>query len=142
MHGAVVRELEAAKKTIRVQAYSFTSAPIAKALVDAHRRGVDVEVILDRKDNATKNYSAADFVAHAGIPIWLDGAHAIAHNKIIIIIDGETLLTGSFNFSSAAERSNAENLLEINNAPEVLAKYSANWIEHQRHSEPYAGKPN
>ena len=138
---AVVRQLDAAKHTIRVQAYSFTSAPIAKALVDAHKRRVDVEVILDRKDNATKNYSAADFVAHAGIPTWLDGAHAIAHNKIIII-DGETLLTGSFNFSSAAEKSNAENLIQINNAPEVLAKYSANWLEHQRHSEPYAGKPN
>jgi len=50
-HGAtkaVVDVLTAARRTILVQAYSFTSAPIAKALADAHARGVDVQVILDR----------------------------------------------------------------------------------------------
>ena len=77
---AVVKEMNAAKDSILVQAYSFTSAPIAKALVEAHERGVRVEVILD-KSNRTKNYSAADFVQHAGIPTLIDGKHAIAHNK-------------------------------------------------------------
>jgi phosphatidylserine/phosphatidylglycerophosphate/cardiolipin synthase-like enzyme len=138
---AIVKELDAAKKTVRVQAYSFTNARIAKALVDAHKRGVDVKAILDRKDNAMKNYSAADFIAHAGVPTWLDGAHAISHNKIMII-DGETLITGSFNFTTAAEKSNAENLLIIKNMPDLLEKYVANWEAHQKHSEPYAGKPN
>jgi phosphatidylserine/phosphatidylglycerophosphate/cardiolipin synthase-like enzyme len=138
---AVVGELGAARKTVRVQAYSFTNAAIAQALVGAHRRGVDVKVVLDRGGNATTNYSAADFVAHAGIPTWLDGAHAIAHNKVMII-DGETLITGSFNFTAAAEKSNAENLLVIKNARALVAKYEANWLEHQRHSESYAGKSN
>ena len=138
---AIVKELDAAKKTVRVQAYSFTNPLIAKALVDAHKRGLDVKLVLDRKDNATQNYSAADFVAHAGVPTWLDGQHAIAHSKIIII-DGETLITGSFNFTTAAEKSNAENLLIIKNAPDLLSKYSENWNQHQKHSEPYAGKPN
>jgi hypothetical protein len=63
---AVVKEMNAAKNSILVQAYSFTSVAIAKALVEAHERGVRVEVILD-KSSCTKNYSAADFVQHAGI---------------------------------------------------------------------------
>jgi phosphatidylserine/phosphatidylglycerophosphate/cardiolipin synthase-like enzyme len=103
---AVVKELDKAKTTVLVQAYSFTSVPIAKALVDAHKRGVDIKVILD-KSQRTEKYSSADFVQHAGIPIWIDAKHAIAHNKIMIL-DGETILTGSFNFTTAAEEHNAE----------------------------------
>ena len=49
---AVVNALNAAKTMVLVQAYSFTSAPIAKALTDAHKRGVRVDVILD-KSNCT-----------------------------------------------------------------------------------------
>jgi phosphatidylserine/phosphatidylglycerophosphate/cardiolipin synthase-like enzyme len=79
---AVVRELNAANESIYVQAYSFTSAPIAKALVDAHKRGVRVAVILD-KSQRTEKYSSADFVQHAGIPTSIDAKHAIAHNKIM-----------------------------------------------------------
>jgi phosphatidylserine/phosphatidylglycerophosphate/cardiolipin synthase-like enzyme len=78
----VVDALTGAKKSVLVQAYSFTSAPIAKALMDAQRRGVQVKVILDRS-NRTTHYSAATFLAHAGIPVWIDARHAIAHNKIM-----------------------------------------------------------
>jgi phosphatidylserine/phosphatidylglycerophosphate/cardiolipin synthase-like enzyme len=105
---AVVENLSHAKKEVFVQAYSFTSAAIAKALVDAHRRGVKVEVILDRSQRSEK-YSDADFLLHMGVPTYIDAKHS-AHNKIMII-DGQTVLTGSFNFTSAAEEHNAENLL-------------------------------
>ena len=134
---AVVKELNAAKKTILVQAYSFTSAPIAKALVDAHKRGVDVRVILDKSQRREK-YSSADFVAHAGILTLIDAKHAIAHNKVMII-DGETVLTGSFNFTKAAEEKNAENLLVIRDRA-IAEKYSSNWDIHAKHSEKYEGK--
>ncbi len=134
---AVVRELDKARNTVLVQAYSFTSAPIAKALVDAHKRGVKVQVILDRSQR-TERYSSADFVAHAEIATFIDARHAIAHNKVMVI-DGATLLTGSFNFTTAAEKNNAENLLVIHN-PELAAKYADNWQAHLAHSEPYAGR--
>jgi phosphatidylserine/phosphatidylglycerophosphate/cardiolipin synthase-like enzyme len=126
----VVDALTGAKKSVLVQAYSFTSAPIAKALVDAHRRGVDVKVILDRS-NRTAHYSAATFLAHAGISVWIDARHAIAHNKIMII-DGNTILTGSFNFTKAAEQENAENLLTIHDSA-LAEQYTANWQKHVRH---------
>jgi phosphatidylserine/phosphatidylglycerophosphate/cardiolipin synthase-like enzyme len=134
---AVTRELDNAKRTILVQAYSFTSARIAKALVEAHKRGVDIRVILD-KSQRSERYSSADFVAHAGIPTFIDAKHAIAHNKIMVI-DGETVLTGSFNFTKAAEEKNAENLLVIRDRV-IAERYASNWDGHLEHSEKYGGR--
>jgi len=131
---AVIRELDAAQTTVLVQAYSFTSAPIAKALVNAHKRGVKIDVILD-KSQRTEKYSAADFLRNMGVLVRIDAKHAIAHNKVMVIDDG-VVITGSFNFTKAAEESNAENLLIIRDKP-LAAKYTANWKAHADHSEPY-----
>jgi phosphatidylserine/phosphatidylglycerophosphate/cardiolipin synthase-like enzyme len=131
---AIVTALDAAKNSILVQAYSFTSAPISKALVNAHKRGVKIAVILDQSQR-TEEYSAADFVQHAGIPTYIDAEHAIAHNKIIVI-DGQTVITGSFNFTRQAEERNAENLLVIHSR-EIASKYTANWNAHLAHSKKY-----
>lgn len=134
---AIVRELGKSKSEILVQAYSFTSKEIAKALVDAHKRGVHAQIILD-KSNRSGKYSAGDFTAHMRIPTFIDFQHAIAHNKIIII-DKETVITGSFNFTKAAEHNNAENLLIIH-SKELAKEYIDNWNEHKNHSEVYGGK--
>ena len=82
--------------------------------------------------------ASADFLAHAGIPTFIDAAHAIAHNKVMVI-DGETALTGSFNLTKAAEEENAENLLVIRDES-IAEKYQRNWDLHRGHSKPYAGK--
>jgi len=132
---AVVREIGNARKEILVQAYSFTSAPIAKALVDAHKRGVKVEVVLD-KSQRRERYTSATLVANAGIPTYIDDRHAIAHNKVMII-DDVTLITGSFNFTKAAEEKNAENLLIIHNNNAIVDIYTRNFREHKGHSEKY-----
>jgi phosphatidylserine/phosphatidylglycerophosphate/cardiolipin synthase-like enzyme len=134
---AVVKELNAAKTGVLVQAYSFTSTPIAKALLEAHKRGVKVEVVLDRSQR-TEKYSEADFLVNVGIPTKIDAQHAIAHNKVMVI-DGATVITGSFNFTKNAENNNAENLLVIP-SPELAAKYAANWKVHADHSESYLGR--
>ena len=134
---AVVKELNQAQSNILVQAYSFTSAPIAKALVDAHKRGVQVQVILD-KSQRTEKYSEADFLIHAGIRTLIDSVHAIAHNKIMII-DSQVVITGSFNFTRAAEDRNAENLLVVHDG-EMAKRYTENWHVHEGHSEVYGGR--
>src|SRR4051794_9645459 len=90
---AVVANLDHATNSVFVQAYSFTSAPIAKALVDASRRGVKVQVILDKSQRSEK-YTEADFLRNSGVPPLIDSRHAIAHNKIMIIDHG-IILTGS-----------------------------------------------
>jgi phosphatidylserine/phosphatidylglycerophosphate/cardiolipin synthase-like enzyme len=135
---AVVRELNRARRTVRVQAYSFTSQPIARALLEAKKRGVDVEIVVDKSQRGTR-YTAADFTANQGIPTYIDDRHAIAHNKIMLI-DGETILTGSFNFTKAAEEKNAENLLVLKGHPALMREYERNYDLHREHSEVYHGK--
>jgi phosphatidylserine/phosphatidylglycerophosphate/cardiolipin synthase-like enzyme len=78
---AVVRELDAAKESLLVQAHSFAAAPIAKALVDAHRRGVKVQVILD-KSQRTERYSSATFLKNAGIPTYIDDKRRAAKCQV------------------------------------------------------------
>ena len=95
-----------------------------------------MEVILD-KSNRSAKYSTGDFTAHMGIITYIDDKHAIEHNKIIII-DKETVITGSFNFTKAAEEKNAENLLILKNK-ELAAIYINNWNKHKDHSESYEG---
>jgi phosphatidylserine/phosphatidylglycerophosphate/cardiolipin synthase-like enzyme len=139
---AVVKAIDAAQKQILVQAYSFTSAPIADALKKAHERGVTVYVLLD-KSNVTGKYSGVTFLFNAGVPVGIDDRHAIAHNKIILIdadTPGATVLTGSFNFTKAAEESNAENLLILKECPELATSYVANWKAYADHSHPFTGK--
>jgi len=96
----IVNAVGGAKTSILVQAYSFTSAPIAKALLEAHKRGVQVQIILDASQRNQK-YSSADFLANQGVPTMIDANHAISHHKVMVI-DGETVITGSFNFTKAA----------------------------------------
>ena len=134
---AIVNQISNAKSEILIQAYSFTSAPIAKALVNAHKKGIHVEIILD-KSNKSAKYSAGDFTAHMGVTTYIDSQHAIAHNKIMII-DRETVITGSFNFTKAAEEKNAENLLILKNK-ELAEIYIKNWNKHKDHSEKYEGR--
>jgi phosphatidylserine/phosphatidylglycerophosphate/cardiolipin synthase-like enzyme len=134
---AIVREIGQAKNEVLVQAYSFTSKEIAEAVVNAHKRGVKVTVVLDRSQ-LKEQYSAANFLANAGIQTYIDSQHKIAHNKVIII-DEETVIGGSFNYSRAAEDSNAENVTIIKNK-DFAKLFVANWHEHQKHSQPVAAK--
>ncbi|OPY82513.1 MAG: Phospholipase D precursor [Syntrophorhabdus sp. PtaU1.Bin153] len=133
----IIKEIASARSEILVQAYSFTSAPIAKALIDAHKRGVKVEVILDKSQRKAK-YTSASFLANMRVPTYIDDAHAIAHNKIMII-DRTTVITGSFNFTKAAEEKNAENLLIIK-SKELAGIYIDNWMKHREHSETYQSR--
>ena len=136
---AIVREINRAKDIIRIQAYAFTSQPIAKAIIEAKKRGVKIEAVLD-KSNRTAKYSAATFLMNQGVEVLIDDKHAIAHNKIILI-DDKMIITGSFNFSRAAEESNAENLLVIRDQPRLMAKYLESFRTHRDHSEVYTGIP-
>ncbi len=105
----IIDHIHAAKQSIIVQAYSFTNKDIVSALVEANKRGGDVFVLLD-KSNMTDKYSVADLLDHFSVRTYIDSQHAIAHNKIMII-DKETVIAGSYNFTQAAETKNAENLL-------------------------------
>jgi phosphatidylserine/phosphatidylglycerophosphate/cardiolipin synthase-like enzyme len=132
---AILNQINQAKQEILIQAYSFTSKPIAQALIRAHKRGVKITSVLD-KSNRTQKYSAATFLNNVGIPVYIDDKHAIAHNKIMLI-DSRVVITGSFNFTMAAETKNAENLLIIEDRPELTRPYMENFQQHLRHAVLY-----
>lgn len=123
----IVNAIDGAHQQVLVQAYSFTSAPVAKALINAHRRGVDVRVILDKSQVRSKGYSSAKMFADYQIPISIDYKVAIAHNKVMVI-DHHEVITGSFNFTKAAQFKNAENLLIIDDN-QLAKQYEQNWYK-------------
>jgi phosphatidylserine/phosphatidylglycerophosphate/cardiolipin synthase-like enzyme len=137
----IVSEIAQARSEILVQAYSFTSVPILSALKAAHDRGVDVRVIVDktsaRISKSGSRYSAATYLTNAGIQAWVDVHVSIAHNKVMVI-DKVTVITGSFNFTAAAQNHNAENLLVIRDT-ELARLYGDNWRRRQAVSTPYSG---
>ena len=134
---AILSQINQAKTEILLQAYSFTSKPIAQALIRAQKRGVRISAVLD-KSNRSQKYSAATFLKNMGIPVFIDDKHAIAHNKIMII-DNRVVITGSFNFTMAAENKNAENLLILDDLPDLTRAYRENFQNHLRHAVPYLG---
>jgi phosphatidylserine/phosphatidylglycerophosphate/cardiolipin synthase-like enzyme len=89
-----------ATSSLLVQAYGFTSAPIAKARAGAHTRGVRVEVILDQR-HRTDQYAAADVLANQGVSTTIDATHAISQHKVMVIND-ETVITGSFKCATSS----------------------------------------
>jgi|GEM_PF-1086492 len=107
----VIAQISRAVNSIDVAMYSFTSDPIAQALVNAKGRGVIVRVLLDRSQ-AQSSYSKASFLASCGIQVSLYTHSGKMHNKIAII-DGAVVITGSFNWSNVAEERNQENMLVI-----------------------------
>ncbi|MCV3769448.1 MAG: phospholipase D family protein [Wolbachia pipientis] len=131
----VINKIDQSKKSILLQEYTFTLKTVADALVKTKERGVDVKVILDKSQLYSK-HSVINELFVNGIPIWIDHKPQIAHNKVIII-DNQIVITGSFNLSKAADKSNAENLLIIENYPELVQQYIKNWKTRKSQSYKY-----
>lgn len=129
----IIALVDGAKRSARVLAYSFTSAPIASALVRAHARRVDVGVVLDQSNVSARGSQLQALIA-AGVPTWIDSAHKILHEKVIEI-DGMTVELGSYNYSASANTVNAEDLVVIRSRA-IASQYISNWESHRAHSEP------
>ncbi len=128
----VVREIAGANHEVLVLAYSFTSKAISKALVEAKTRGLNVEIVLDHS-NENDDHTDLPFLVEQGLAPLIDPTHAIAHNKVMII-DGRTIITGSFNFTHQAEVENAENLIILKGHPELVVAYRKDYDHHKSHS--------
>lgn len=124
--------IDSAQHTIRMQTYSFTLYKVARALVKMKQRGVDVQVIMDKSQFQCGQFSQSSYLMQHGIPVFDDDVLNIAHNKIIIV-DGERVETGSFNYTSSAEHYNAENMVFINST-EIAHQYLDNWQWRQGQS--------
>jgi phosphatidylserine/phosphatidylglycerophosphate/cardiolipin synthase-like enzyme len=117
---ALEEALDSARRELRVAMYTFSSPPLARKVIAAHRRGVDVLVLLDDRENRTRRWSQAKALEEGGVPVRYvrphprkgDPVEAKFHHKFCVI-DGRLVVTGSFNWSNMADTSNHENLLII-----------------------------
>jgi len=126
----IVAAIDSAQQQILVQAYSFNQRDIIHALVAAHKRGVTVKILLDK--DILNHRALLKYLQRQQLWLKIDTQPAIAHNKVMIL-DTRTVITGSFNFTFAAAKDNAENVLIISDA--VFAQqYIKNWYERERQS--------
>lgn len=124
--------INGAKNQVLVQSYSFTSAPIARALVRAKQRGVNVRVILDKKQFKAHRNAIEKFLIANQVPVWMDNKVNFAHDKVMII-DDSIIATGSFNYSFAAEFENSENIIIIKDT-NLAKRYKQHWQDRQQES--------
>lgn len=132
---ALLAAIDGARERILVQAYLFTSKPLARGLIAAHRRGVQVEVLLDAESNRPGTFSVLPELLAAGVPVAVETRYNIAHNKVMIFDpDGgarAAVATGSYNFTRSARLANAENLLILRGNPALAGAYAENWQRHR-----------
>lgn len=137
----IIAAIERAQSEILVHAYTFTHRRIAQALVSAKRRGVAVTVLADREQARAMPQNVLPQLVAGGVDVWLDGNFQAAHNKVIVI-DAElahaTTITGSYNFTIAAQRSNAENVVVLRDSPAVARAYRDNWRRLKSAAAPWS----
>ena len=138
----IIALIDAAKDEVHVLAYSFTHRGIARALLDARARGVKVEIVADRAQSLELPQSAVPDLKRRGVAIWLDTAPGTAHNKVVIIdprSGNATTVTGSFNFTRAAQTSNAENVVIFHRNRDVARIYERYYERRRAASRRWGG---
>jgi phosphatidylserine/phosphatidylglycerophosphate/cardiolipin synthase-like enzyme len=138
----LVAAVNAAEREVLVLAYTFTHPKIARALAAAHQRGVRVELVADHGQTLELPQSAVPALAREGVPVWLDANFGAAHNKVMIIdADGPhaITITGSYNFTLAAQKKNAENIVMLRDNPAVAQAYRAYFRRLQTKAQRWSG---
>jgi phosphatidylserine/phosphatidylglycerophosphate/cardiolipin synthase-like enzyme len=134
--GLVLKVIDSAKRELRILSYSFTSAPVVAALLRAKKRGVDIRLVADKRNNVSEDRSgkaraALSALVNAGIDVRLISVYVIAHDKIIVS-DGQTVELGSYNYSDAAAHKNSENVLVNWGNPKLAEAYLKHFDRNYR----------
>ena len=136
--------IQSARQSIRLLAYSFTAAPVVRALIAAKRRGVDVAVTVDHRNNIDEDRSgkaraALGALINAGIPVTVVSAYAIQHSKFLEI-DRSVVQTGSYNYSQQAALYNSENVIVLRGRPDIARAYLSNWNDVTARGQRYSAQ--
>lgn len=134
----VLRLIDGAQKSIKMMAYEFKAPDVIAALNRAADRGVKVEVVVDYRGNRGSKPAIAGIPAalRHGVQIRVDSHYHIQHDKVMII-DDNTLETGSFNYTVTAEKANSENLLVLRNVPRIVRQYEQHFASRWAYGVPY-----
>ncbi len=137
----IIATVDEAQQEVLVLAYSFTDRTIARALVRAKQHGVSVKVVADREQARTLPQNVLSDLVAGGVEVRMDGNFQAAHNKVIVL-DADsphaTTITGSYNFTLAAQRSNAENVIVLRDNPALARAYRGNWSRLYAGATPWA----
>lgn len=131
---AIASEIDTARTSIKVCVFTISDNILAKALFAAHKRGVNVQIITDN-DKSEDRGSDIDDMVGAGLNIKTDETSNHMHHKYAII-DGDTLITGSYNWTRSAYRYNHENVVisyEKNLIRQFDQEFSQLWKEFTPH---------
>jgi phosphatidylserine/phosphatidylglycerophosphate/cardiolipin synthase-like enzyme len=107
----IISWINKANSSLHILIYSFTLDEVREALIQAHNRSVQVEVVFERK-NINESGGEYQNLKNAGVTVRTDGNLELMHDKIMIV-DGKVVLTGSYNWTSSAENDNNENVILI-----------------------------
>ncbi|MDT8992802.1 phospholipase D family protein [Curvibacter sp. APW13] len=140
----VIKVINSAHSSIHMLAYSFTSAPVTQALLDAKHRGVDVKLVADYENNlevdrngkfkSPKAVAALSALATAGVDVRTIKVYPIHHDKVILA-DQQSVELGSFNYSDAAAHRNSENVLVNWNNPALAKVYEGHFERNYARSQ-------
>jgi phosphatidylserine/phosphatidylglycerophosphate/cardiolipin synthase-like enzyme len=116
----VIQAVSRAEHSIRFMAFSFTDAALGRAIRERAAAGVLAEGVFESR-GASSDYSQFTALKEAGLPVWRDANPALMHHKVIVI-DAQTVILGSFNFTASADQGNDENLLVIQD-PDLAGQF-------------------
>lgn len=136
----ITQRIARSRNSVQMQAYIFTDRRIANALLAARQRGVAVEVIGDAAQHANGGLPHLKALDRAGARVFLDATHAASHNKIVIVDGADavaTVITGSYNFTHAAQSKNAENVVVISGNRQVTDRFVENFALQRGQSTPW-----
>ena len=125
----LIREIKSAEKSIHFMAFSFTHDTLGTAMQDRFKSGIDVRGVFEERQ--VDKHSEYEGMRAAGLPVVIDRSRGTMHHKVIVI-DEDTVITGSYNFSKNAEKRNNENLLIIKGNREIAAAYLAEFAKITR----------
>ena len=123
----LVAYVQGAQKSVHFMIFTFTHDSLAQAMIERFRAKIDVQGVIE--DNNAGQGSLVDLFC-AGVPVKTDGNRYVLHHKVIII-DSETVITGSFNFTWSADTENDENVLVIHDRA-LAALYEAEYQKMYR----------
>lgn len=136
----IVERIRAARSSVRMQAYLFTDRRIANALAGALKRGVHVEIVADGTQHEGGGAPHLAALRRAGARVFVTETAGAAHNKVLII-DGDwlqsTVITGSYNYTNAANAKNAENVVIISGSPGIARRFVDNFDYHRALARPW-----
>jgi len=120
----IVSLIGLARRTVDACVFTITADRIASALLEAHVRGVKVQIVTDN-EKAVDRGSDIEDLARAGIEIRTDRTEHHMHHKFALF-DAAFLVTGSYNWTLSAASFNEENII-VSNDPRLIAAFSTSF---------------